>query len=303
MLLFLGVLFFIAGIVVLCAIRHPAGVVAIILGIVLSVLSFATQIPTGYTGIVTVFGKVQDQTLDAGFHFKAPWQTIVTMDNREQRLEFNMEAFSSDIQQVDISGSVNFSIDKATAMALYRDVGTSYRDVLIMPRLKEDVKTVFSNYTAEGLVANRSALSIETMQLMQSDLEQYGLNIIGVSIEDIDFTDAFTNAVEAKQVASQEYQKAQTEQQKATMEAEQAAERQKINAQANADVAKISADAEAYAITAKAEAEASANEQIAKSLTEELILYVQVQGWNGVLPETVVSSGNALPILNMTGGE
>lgn len=293
MLLFiLGVIAMVFGIifVVVGDEMRIIGVGAMIAAVVLCVGSCFASVPTGYTGIVTVFGRVQDQTLDAGFHTKTPWQSIVTMDNREQRMEFQMEAFSSDIQQVDISGSVNFSIDKATAMALYRDVGTSYKDILILPRLKEDVKTVFSNYTAEGLVANRSALSNETLALMQKDLSQYGLNIIGVSIEDIDFTDAFTNAVEAKQVASQEYQKAQTEQQKATMEAEQAAERQKIDAQAKADIAKISADAEAYAITTKAQAEADGYKKISSSLTGLMLEYIQTQQWNGVLPSTLFTA-------------
>lgn len=293
MLLFiLGVIIFVFGLFIVCAVDdgRRLGIALLIVSIIFCAADCISFVPTGYTGIVTVFGKVQDQTLDAGLHLKSPWQSIVTMDNREQRLEFNMEAFSSDIQQVDISGSVNFNIDKSTAMALYRDVGTSYKDVLITPRLKEDVKTVFSNYTAEGLVANRSVLSNETLALLKKDLLEYGLNIIGVSIEDIDFTDAFTNAVEAKQVASQEYQKAQTEQQKATMEAEQAAERQKIDAQAKADIAKISADAEAYAITTKAQAEADGYKKISSSLTGIMLEYIQTQQWNGVVPTTVVNA-------------
>ena len=40
-------------------------------------------VPTGYTGILTTFGRVADYTLDAGFHFKSPFQQVTLMDNRD----------------------------------------------------------------------------------------------------------------------------------------------------------------------------------------------------------------------------
>lgn len=54
----------------------PAVVAVIFIGI-----SCVSYVPTGYTGIVTTFGKVEDGTKDAGVVFKAPWQSIVKMDN------------------------------------------------------------------------------------------------------------------------------------------------------------------------------------------------------------------------------
>lgn len=294
-----GCVLLVGSVFVALALKKKIVLLAIPAAFVMILASCFTSVQTGYTGIVTTFGRVENTTFEAGFHLKAPWQEVVTMDNREQRVKFNFEAFSSDIQQVQVSGSINFSIDKATAMTLYRNVGTSYADTLISPRLYENTKSVFSRYTAESLVEQRTLLSSEVLTMMKSDLSSYGLNIISVAIENIDFTDAFTDAVEAKQVATQTYQRALTEEQQKTMEAEQAAQREKIAAQAKADVAKIQADAEAYAITAKAEAQAQANAQIAASLTQALIDYVQAQTWNGVLPTTFVGSGDTLPVLNV----
>ena len=84
------------------------------------------------------------------------------------------------------------------------------------------------------------------------------------------------------------------------METQQKAERDKIAAQAAADVAKINADAEAYAITAKAEAEAEANTKLNTSLTEELIRYNQILHWDGKLP-TFMGGDSTMPILNFGG--
>ena len=273
-------------------------VISTILAILCVASSCVATVHTGYTGIVTKFNQVQDYTYEAGLHFKSPFVRVIEMDNREQRAQFQMEAFSADIQEVQVIGSINYSIDKTTAMRLYKEVGTSYDSVLIAPRAQEVLKATFAKYTAEGLIANRQQLSSEIYDALKADLEPQGINIISISIENIDFTDAFTNAVEAKQVATQEKQRAQTQQEQATMEAEQAAKRKKIEAEAAAEVAKVQADAEAYSTQVKAAAEAEANEKINKSLTEELVNYRQVQRWNGELPQ-FVGGGSTIPILNM----
>lgn len=278
-------------------------IIAIVLAIAMVGISlFVTQVPTGFTGVLTTFGKVEENiTLDAGINFKLPWQKIVTLDNREQRSNFAFNAFSSDIQQTSVVGSINYKINPATAMTLFKTVGTNYKDTLIVPRLLENVKIVFGRYTAENLISKRDLLADEVLELMRTDLESYGITVMAIAIEDIDFTDSFTNAIEAKQVATQEKLRAQTVQEQATMEAEAQAERQRIAAQAEADVAKIQADADAYSITTKAAAEAEANTKINASLTQELIDYVQANNWNGQLPTTFMGAdSDTIPILDVT---
>ena len=106
--------------------------------------------------------------------------------------------------------------------------------------------------------------------------------------------------MEAKQVAAQRKLQAEIEQEQKTMETQQQAQRQKIEADAKAEVLKINADAEAYSTKVKAEAEAEANQKIAQSLTENLILFTQVQQWNGELPTYVSgSAAEALPVLSL----
>ena len=278
--------------------RSAIRIAGIVLAIILVVLSCISYVPTGYTGIVTTFGKVHANTLDAGINFHAPWDNVITMDNREQRATFQLEAFSKDIQQVDIQGSINYNIDKATAMNLYKDVGIEYVTILITPRIQEDVKIVIARYTAENLISSRQEAANAIEALIRDELTPKGINVISFAVENIDFTDAFETAVEAKQVATQEKQRAQTQQEQATMEAEQAAKRKKIDAEAAAEVAKVQADAEAYSVQVKADAEAEANKKISSSLTPDLVEYKQILQWNGNLPQFVGGS-STIPILNM----
>lgn len=267
-------------------------------------------VPTGHTGVVTTFGRVEDKVLSEGFHVKNPIQQVIMMDNRTQKATLNMQAFSSDIQQVDIVLSVNYSVDKPTVQNLYKNVGVSYYETVMLPRIQECTKSVFTQYTAEKLMEVRSSLSSQIKSLLVPEMKEYGVLIASVTVENVDFTDAFTDAVEAKQVALQKKLKTETEQAELVSVAESTAERdliaartdaekRAIIAEAEANVAKIQADAEAYVTRVQSEAEAAANELIAASLTDSLIDFTEASRWNGELPQ-IVGSGAALPIIDVT---
>lgn len=276
--------------------------VGIILVLCLVMMLFCVHsVPTGYTGILTTFGKVEDETMNAGVHFIAPWQRIVKLDNRTQKIEVQTQTFSSDIQQVDVIMSVNFAIDQSTAQNLYRTVGEKYFDTVVYPRILENTKAVFAAYTAEELVSNRQNLSSEIQAKLSDDVSSYGITIISFAVEDIDFTDAFTNAVEAKQVAAQNKLTAETEQAQKTMEQEAAARRQVIDAEAAAEVAKIQAEADLEVTKIQADAaeyaglkEAAKNKAISEWLTDQLLRYYYIQQWDGKLPIYSLGDGTNL---------
>lgn len=275
-------------------------------GLIICLLGFIKTVPTGSTGIVTTFGRIENVSLDAGIHFMAPWKKVVNMDNRTQKQSIEMPCFSSDIQEVNVIYTVNYQINKANAQEIYRTIGKDYFDTIVMPKALEAVKSVFAKYTAEALVESRSSLSKEIEAILVDDLNKQNIQITATSIENIDFTDAFTNAVEAKQVAEQNKLKAQTEQAQATLEAQAQAERQVIKAQADADasilaakadaeVAKISSDSALY----QGEKEASILQRVGEQLSKypDLVKYKYIEGWDGKMPQTIL--GNSDVIMDM----
>lgn len=287
-----------------------------LLGFVVVLGGMVATVPTGHTGILTTFGKVEDKTLEAGMHIKSPFQEIVCMDNRTQVAHLELSAFSSDIQEVLVSYSMNYQIEKSNAQKIYKEIGVDYYNTVMAPRIQEVVKSVIAKYTAEDLIESREALSVQITNSLIEQLGAYNIVVVSTAVEDIDFSDAFTASVEDKVVAEQALLKAQTEQAQKTMEEEKAAEREKIKAAADAEVKEIqaAADAEVAKIKAAAEAEAQklaadaakyagekeaeANKALAESLTEALIKYYEALGWDGKLPETVVSGTDTiLPVL------
>lgn len=233
-------------------------------------------VPTGATGVVTTFGRVEDMTLEAGIHILNPFSKVINMNNRTQKATVQLSAFSSDIQEVSTTYTLNFCVDKANAQKLYKEIGTSYYDTVIVPKVSEAVKSVMALYSAENLVSSRGEVSQKIEEQLKASLSKYNIEVVATAIEDMDFTDAFTDAVEAKQVAEQNKLKAATE-----------AETAVIKAQAEADVKLI-----------EAEATAAANDLLTESLTDEILRKQAIEKWDGHFP-TVVSDGSN--ILDLSG--
>lgn len=275
----------------------PVIIVAVLLTALVIVFSCVRSVPTGHTGVVTSFGRVENYTLDAGIHFMKPWAKVIKLDNRVQKNTAQLPCFSSDIQEVNIAYTVNYQIDKANAMNIYKSVGTSYYDIIIAPNITEAVKEVAALYTAESLVNSREELSNKIETVLTERLSKYDIQVVSTSIEDMDFTDAFTNAVEAKQVAQQNKLKAETVAAQKVVEAEAAAKVKTVEAQAKAEADKIAADAEAYQIKVKADAEAEANKKISESITGTLIDYEYAQTWDGKLPTYMSGDNGMIPVL------
>ena len=258
------------------------------------------SVPTGHTGIVTEFGRVEDYTLDSGLHFVAPWKSVVNMDNRTQIATITLSCFSSDIQEVQVVYSANYQISKADAQTLYRTIGMNYLETVMQPKIEESVKGVIAQYTAESLIENRGTLSSKTEEILRDKLAVYNIELVSSSIANIDFTDEFTNAVEAKQVAEQNKLRAQTEQAQQTLEAQAAAERLVIAAQADADAAILAAEADKQVQQINADAaeyagqkEAAVLQQVGEKMDKYPYLkyYYYYQAWNGQLPTTMLGDG------------
>lgn len=251
-------------------------VVAILAIVVLA--NCFTVVSAGHTGVVVTLGKVNEGVLQEGLHFKAPFvQQIVKIDNRIVKLEVETEAFSKDLQTVETTLAINYRVDTSKSYSIYKNIGAAYESVLVVPAVNEVLKAITAQYTAEESVTNRSLISDGLIQGLNDKLNSIGLYVTDVNILNFDFSDAFINAIEEKQVAQQQLLKAETEKQTAITNAE----------------------AEAETIRIKAEAEADANNKIRESLSEEIIRSKFYEKWNGELPQAM---GSDSVITNIDGG-
>ncbi len=246
-------------------------VAAVVIVALVVIANCFTVVQAGHTGVVVTLGKVNEGVLQEGLHAKIPFvQEVVRIDNRITKLEVETEAFSKDLQTVATTLAINYRVDTAKSYSIYKNIGANYEDVLVTPAVNEVLKAITSQYTAEESVTNRALISDGLIQGLNEKLNGIGLYITDVNIINFEFSEAFINAIEEKQVAQQQLLKAETEKQTAITNAE----------------------AEAQTIRIKAEAEAAANETIRQSLSDAVIEYNKVEKWNGELPQVTGSTGS-----------
>ena len=122
------------------------GISAVIAIIILC--SCLTTVKAGHTGVVTTFGKVHSEVLTEGIHFKAPWQRVIKIDNRINKLEVETEAFSKDLQSVQTVLAINYRVDASKSYSIYKNIGADYETVLVTPAVNEVLKAITATYTA-----------------------------------------------------------------------------------------------------------------------------------------------------------
>ena len=266
---------------------------AVVLGIVLALVliilpnCFAT-VPVGSTGIMLTMGKVEDTALSEGVHFKMPFvQKIVSMDNRVKKLELSTEAFSKDIQTVSATLAVNYRLQTEKTFAIYKSMGLSYEENLVVPATHEVLKSVCAQYTAEELISKRAESSDKMRDELDAKLSEVGISITDFNIIDFDFSDEFIAAVESKQVAEQLKKKAATENETAIAQAEREKQVTIKQSEAEAERVRIAAEAEANAVKLAAEAEAFRLKKINEQLSDKTILNTLAENWDGKLPGVV----------------
>lgn len=242
--------------------------VVLVLGLFM-VFAGSTVVPTGHIGVVTLYSKVQDRYLDAGFHLVKPFvESVHAVDIRTQKYQAAVEGSAKDLQVVDIVMSINYQIKAEKASTLYAKVGRNYNDTILSPALQSGLKAAIAKFTAEEMITKRDEVARTITEELNSRLEEY-FTITAVNLEDIGFTEEYNRAIEAKTTNEQ---KALAE--KAQLEIIKVQNEQKINT---------------------AEAEAKIRELQSESVTEksleQLRLEIQrelIQKWNGQFPQMML---------------
>lgn len=272
---------------------HPIGcvvsfliAVALVIAFIFVPFSFHT-VSSGEVAVVKHLGKI-DGVKTAGTHY-ALWitDTYVTYDTKVQNLETTTTAYSADAQTMTIQMTIQYQIiaDKVV------DIATQYGTLDVLQNRIESIslertKSLLSSHKAMDIIANRSTLSPG----IESDIkaavgDEYFVNIVAVVVTNIDFSDAFEQAVEDKMIAEQAKLKADYENETKIAKAEAEAQAKLKEAEAEIEIAK----AKAEALKIAAEAEAEANKIIDASITDKIIEKILADAWDGKLP--VVTGG------------
>jgi prohibitin 1 len=237
-----------------------------ILGLLLAVIILTPMVivDAGQRGVLMRFGKVQTQILGEGLHFIVPLvNTVKILSVRVQKQESSAEASSRDLQDVFTDVALNWHISPSEVNLMFQEIGdeASVVDRIINPAVEEVLKAVMAQYTAEEIITKRGEVKAAVDDLLKTRLRSYHIVVDDISLVHVHFSERFSEAVEAKQIAEQDAKRADFIALKAVKEAEA-----KVNL---------------------AKGEAEAQRLIRQTLNAQLLQKQAIEKWDGKLPEIV----------------
>lgn len=238
----------------------------------LAILSkFFVIVNAGERGVLMQFGKVQEQVLGEGIHVILPTvYTVKKLTVRVQKQESSAEASSKDLQDVFTDVALNWHIIPEEANAIFQQIGDEKEvvDRIIDPAVEEVLKAVMAKYTAEEIITKRGEVKAAVDDSLTLRLVTYHIAVDDISLVHVHFSERFSEAVEAKQIAEQEAKTGEFLALKAVKQAEA-----KVNL---------------------AKGEAEVQRLLRNNLTPELLERQAIEKWDGKLPLIVGDGGKNL---------
>ncbi len=195
-----------------------AGVVFLLL--LWLIFSSTVTIGTGKIAVMTRFGKVTGQELGEGFHFKSPLDRANEYDIKVLKEETEAAAASKDLQDVKSTLVINYRLEAGQVSEVHKTVGTFYKEKLVDPAVQEVFKGATAKYDATQLITDRATVKADAFNDLVNRLKRYGIIVQDLSITNFSFSPEFTNAIEAKQVAAQEAERAKFNLERANLDAQ-----------------------------------------------------------------------------------
>jgi len=199
------------------------------------------NVDAGTKGIIfDKFRGVLPKSFEEGTHVKIPMlQKAYLFETRCQPKDLSTFTGTKDLQNVNINLRVLFRPMPDKIQSIFLNYGHDYESRVLPSIANEVLKSIVAQYNASQLIINRDEVSNKIREELAKRGEHFHILFDDISITHIGFTREFTDAVEKKQIAQQEAERAKYTVEKAIQEKKAAI----IKASGDADSAKLLQDA------------------------------------------------------------
>ncbi|MCK5080640.1 MAG: prohibitin family protein [Candidatus Moranbacteria bacterium] len=195
-------------------------VVAIVILIILLPLMIVV-IDAGETGVYSLFGKVRDQELSSGLHFKNPLAKITKITIRTQEYTMSGTAEEGKKQGVDSIGALTkegldvalditvlYRLDEKEASDVYKEVGLNYEEKIIRPIIQSSIREIVAQYEAKVIYSEkRTEIGQKIFENLESSLTGRGIVLEDLLLRNVVLPADLQGSIEQKLQAEQEAQK------------------------------------------------------------------------------------------------
>jgi len=241
------------------------------------------DVPGGFRAVMfDRFQGVKDKATGEGTHFLVPWlQRAILYDCRIKPRNISTTTGSKDLQMVSLTLRVMSRPDPEHLPTIYQSLGLDY-DERVLPSIGNEVlKAIVAQFDAAELITQREVVSSRIRADLLQRAGEFNIKLEDVSITHLTFGKEFTQAVEAKQIAQQDAERAKFIVEKAEQERQAAVIRAEGEAEAAATISKaLDKAGEAFLALRKIEASKAI---VASLATNSNVSYIPSSGGNVLL--------------------
>merc|ERR1712137_1461166 len=162
---------------------------------------------------------VREGVVNEGTHFLIPWlQKSIIYDVRTRPRNISTTTGSKDMQMVSLTLRVLHRPEVQQLPKLYQNLGQDY-DERVLPSIGNEVlKAIVAQFDAAELITQREVVSARIREDLLTRAREFNILLEDVSITHLTFGQEFTKAVEQKQIAQQDAERAKFVVEKAEQE-------------------------------------------------------------------------------------
>eukprot|EP00033_Pygsuia_biforma_P002132 GCRY01002366.1.p1 GENE.GCRY01002366.1~~GCRY01002366.1.p1 ORF type:complete len:279 (-),score=32.40 GCRY01002366.1:33-869(-) len=152
---------------------------------------------------------VDKKVKNEGTHFMVPWlQRPIIYDVRTRPRNFATTTGSKDLQTVNLTLRLLYKPEVHSLPELYTVYGEDYEERVLPSVCNEVLKQVVADFEAAELINKREVVSRKINDMLIKRLKEFHVIVDDVAITHLNFGPEFTRAIERKQVAHQEAERA-----------------------------------------------------------------------------------------------